>query len=523
MNQLTFDIKNAAVIIPPIQDFYFTYHRFSSLGAKIVYKILKRSFPNAQFLNFPLMKKKPLSANLPAGLSYLKNHLIENEFGKLSYFKKYKHFGPSIEDCANLIIDSNINLCLLSCFAYCYSHTTVELAEKLKSKNNSMAIIVGGAAVSACPEFFINSKGIDYVISGEAEISLPQFLYSILKNSIFPISIPNIGWKENGKAVFSKSHVFTDSNAIEPLITKTFDNDYSIYITTSISRGCTFKCQFCSNRLSQGTHFRTVSFDAFDNELDIFSKLHTVDNREILINFEDDNILLDYEYLKKTIQQCKKYFPFAKFSFENGIDFRLLTPKRCRELIAFGVRQFNFSIGTTDQTIAKNENRSQNLSDLNCLFSILNESNIPAITYFICGFPFDTTETIISNLLYLFNQPTDSGISLFYAVPGIELSQNNLTNDILKQPYLFAGSSAFPWNNSLSTSTLITAFRLSRLVNLLKIRNPTKEEKQLIEQIISEKCLFTYIKNGKGKAEIVNIENQDYSLVKSFFQKVFRL
>ncbi len=523
MNHLTFDIKNAAVIIPPIQDFYFTYHRFSSLGAKIVHKILKRSIPDAQFLNFPLMKKKPLSAKLPVGLTYLKKHLIENEFGKLSYFTKYKHFGPSIEDCANLIIDSNINLCLLSCFAYCYSHSTIELAEILKSKNNSITIIAGGAAVSACPEYFLKSKGIDYAISGEAEISLPLLLNSILSNSIFPLSIPNIGWKENGEAVFSKSRAFTDSNNIEPLLTNTFENDNSIYITTSVSRGCTFECQFCSNRLSQGTHFRTVSFNAFDNELDIFSKQHTMDNREILINFEDDNILLDYEYLKRTIHQCKRYFPFAKFSFENGIDYRLLTPEQCKELIAFGVRQFNFSIGTTDQTIAKTENRSQNLSNLDYLFSIINKSNIPAITYFICGFPFDTTETIINNLFYLYHQPTDSGISLFYAVPGLEFSQNNLTEDILKQPYLFAGSSAFPWNNSLSTSTLITAFRLSRLVNLLKIKYPTKEEEQLIRRIISEKRLFTYIKNGKDKAKIVNVEEQDNSLVKKFFQNVLKL
>jgi len=379
MNQLTFDIKNAAVIIPPIQDFYFTYHRFSSLGAKIVHKILKRLIPDARFLDFPLLKKKPLSANLPVGLSYLKNHLIENEFGKLSYFTKYKHFGPSIEDCVNLIIDSNINLCLLSCFAYCYSHTTIELAERLKYKNNSITIIAGGAAVSVCPEYYLKSKGIDYVISGEAEISLPLLLNSILNNSIFPHSIPNIGWKENGEAVFSKSRVFTDTNNIEPLITKTFEKDNSIYVTTSISRGCTFKCQFCSNRLSQGTHFRTISIDAFDNELDIFSKQHTADNREILINFEDDNILLDYQFLKRAIHQCKKYFPFAKFSFENGIDYRLLTQERCRELITFGVRQFNFSIGTTDQSIAKTENRFQNLSNLDYLFSILNESNIPIL------------------------------------------------------------------------------------------------------------------------------------------------
>ena len=512
---------NAAVVIPPVRDFYFTHHRFSALGARIVYEILKKFFPSSKFFNFPLMRKKPLAAVLPDELSYLNAHIIEDEIGKLSFFKKYKHFGPSITDCAEKIASAKIDLCLISCFAYCYSRTAVELAEKIKLNNKNCIIIIGGAGVSASPEYFLKSDFIDYVVSGEAEVSLPEMITCLMNRTIPLHSIPNIGWKEDGKQVLSKVKRFTQSSEIKPLITPTFENKESIFLSTTLSRGCSFKCQFCSNRISQGSTFRTPDIKKIEQSFlatshDILSK-----EKGIILNFEDDNVLLDYDYLIDIIYICQSIYKKISFSFENGIDYRLLTPQRCRELISLGVCQFNFSIATTDQSISGTENRFQSISNLDQLYQIIKESNIPVITYFICGFPDDTHDTIIRNLHYLMNRPTQSGISLFYAVPGLDYYHNETVKKHLFLPSLFAGSSAFPWNNSLSTTTLITAFRLSRLVNLIKSDDKNDQDKQLIEQIILEKKLFTAVKESSNRSTISEIPIQDYILVRSFVEAVF--
>jgi hypothetical protein len=209
-----------------------------------------------------------------------------------------------------------------------------------------------------------------------------------------------------------------------------------------------------------------------------------------------------------------------QFSFENGIDYRLLTPQKCQELISLGVRQFNFSIGTTDKSISGTENRFQNFANLDVLYQIIKEKNVPVITYFICGFPDDTHDTIIENLHYLMNRPTLLGISLFYSVPGLECYHNDTVNKHLFSPCLFAGTSAFPWNGSLTTTTLITAFRLSRLINLIKSEDKNDQEKKLIEHITSEKKLFTIVKLGKSNLVIKEVQLQDYTLVKSFVETV---
>jgi hypothetical protein len=509
---------NAAVIVPPLQDFYFTPHRFSALGAKIVYRILQRYFPSSQFFNFPLLRKKPLAATLPSELSYLNAHIMEEEIGKLSFFKKYKHFGPTITDCADTITAAKIDLCLISCFAYCYAYTAVQLAEKIKINNPNCIIIIGGAGVSAYSEYFLKSDAIDYVVSGEAEVSLSQLLTFLIDRTVPLHTIPNIGWKKEGALIFSKVKNFTRSSEIEPLLTRTFENSDSIFLSTTISRGCTFTCQFCSNRISQGTTFRTTEPEKI--ELSLLATAHELGSTEksIVLNFEDDNVLLDYEYLKDVICRCRKLYSKMRFSFENGIDYRLLTPERCKELISLGVSQFNFSIGTTDQSISGIEKRFQSFSNLDILYQIIKERNIPVITYFICGFPDDTHDTIIKNLLYLMNRPTFSGISLFYSVPGLSYYHNSSVNAHLGSPCLFAGTSAFPWNGSLSTTTLITAFRLSRFVNLIKSDDKNDQDRELIQQITSEKKLSTILKLGKNNPVIKEVQIQDYTLVKSFIE-----
>lgn len=513
-------ISSAVVVVPPIQDFYFTYHRFSALGANIVYEIVRKYFQSSELFNFPVAGKKTLSARLPAELSYLKEYLIDNETGSLSFFTRYKHFGPSIDDCVSMVINTNANLCLISCFAFCYAQETLRFAEKLASANKDMIIIAGGAGVCSCPQYFLHSDAINYAVTGEAEISLPQLIEFVAFGKGDRSEIPNLYWKENGSTEKSEKKSFTSAQQIKPCLVKTYENKTTVFLSTTLSRGCPFVCQFCSNHLSQGKEFRTITSGSSEVMIEQVLSLCNHTGKEININFEDDNVLLDYEFLKNTIIKCKEKTDKLKITFENGIDYRLLTPARCKELIGFGVCQFNFSIATTDRQISDKENRFSHFERLDSLYSILNEYNVPAITYFICGFPNDTHLTIVNNLIYLLQRPTRSGISLFYAVPGMESYTNTTVMENLDFPCRFAGSSAYPWNSSLSTETLITAFRLSRLVNIMKSEHKTDDDNLLIKTIMAEKKLYTMIKSNGNASVMRDVPRQDHELVRLFINSI---
>ncbi|MDO9263780.1 MAG: hypothetical protein Q7U02_07430, partial [Desulfosalsimonadaceae bacterium] len=112
------------------------------------------------------------------------------------------------------------------------------------------------------------------------------------------------------------------------------------------------------------------------------------------------------------------------------------------------------------------------------------------------------------------------GISLFYPVPGIPDYTDTRIFD-RGPPSLCAGSSAFPWNGSLTTGQMVTAFRLARLVNLLKSDYQTDMDKALIDHVKRHHQLYTLEKTGKYK-KIIPVPNMDAEMVRLFFDGLSR-
>jgi len=207
----------AVIAIPPVNDFYFTRHRFSGLGCEILASLLKENGCAVQLFNFPLLKKKGRQLKLPQALEYLKLHIIDNEDGGLSFFTRYQHFGPSMAECADQVLASAPDIVFISCFAFCYSDAALELASHIRTIHPEITIAIGGAGVSAYPDFFIRNPHIDYALTGEAEVSIPSFLNALKSNSnrlskpLFDLlpdrlsnrlsGVPNLYYKNNGKII----------------------------------------------------------------------------------------------------------------------------------------------------------------------------------------------------------------------------------------------------------------------------------------------------------------------------------
>jgi hypothetical protein len=499
---------NATVVIPPIEDFYFTPHRFSSIGATILAALLQNQGLKVSILNFPLMNEKGVKITLPKELSYLKNQIIENETGKTTYFTSYKRFGPPDLLSAQKIIDTKPDICFFSCFAFCYAKTMLQLIKQVKKLSPDTIIIAGGAGVSAYPEFFIRGNLIDYVIAGEAETSIVALIEMLNSAEFHPENVPNLVWKNEDEIAYSLIKKHTLPEEIECPIIKTRETPKTIFLTVSLSRGCPLKCRFCSNWLSHGYEFRHNTIEHLELSIDELKQTDINEEKEVCVNFEDDNLMLDYNYWLQSIDLFKKRFPKARFYAENGIDYRLLDPAKCNHLIDLGLAQFNFSIGSVNDLVLENNNRE---SDLSRYDKIVASINVPVITYFICGFEQDTIESIAQNLRFFISRPTLIGISLFYPVPGISGYQDrSIFNSV--SPAQCTGSAAYPWNKSLSTKTLITAFRLARYINLSKSKIKSQIEEELVQRIFTTKKLHTIIKTKNGLI-IIEVPVQDKTLV----------
>ena len=507
---------HAVIVIPPIQDFYTTPHRCSALGAHILKQRIEQSGHTVSLHNFLCSGKKNTKISLPESLSYLQRYLVSNETGKLSYFTQYQHFGASIANCAAIIAKESPSLCFISCFAFSYAQQTIELAEAIKKISPEITIVIGGSGPSAYPEYFIRRSSIDYVLIGEAEVSIQPFLsFFTQKLSMNPVAVPNLYWKKNDIVTLPAISSTTNRVGFDVAFVTTGENRDTIFLSTSVTRGCSRLCGFCSNFITHGRNFRTAPLETIEIALKKFLTEHTIGDKHICINFEDDNLLIDSTYLLQLMRLCKKYFGNVSYLAENGIDYSMLTPKLVDTLIDAGMSKFNLSLASASAKSLEGQNRYLDLEQYHSVVKAITNRGISCVTYFICGLKNDTRESIAETLRYLLSEPITIGISLFYAVPGIAGFENKAMFDTIA-PCCCCGSSAYVWNSALPTLTLITAFRISRYINLIKQNNQSESERELVTIIKKEQRLYTLIKSASGQIRIP-VPHVDDELVTLFF------
>jgi len=492
------NLMKIAVAVPPITDFYFSPLRAAAMGAATVARALQLAGHKTNMFNFMQMGKKTHKVTLPEKLSYLSDFLVVNEFGPTSFFTNYRRMGPDPASCAEKIVLTNPDAVWISCFAFAYSDDAILLAQEIKKLDSSLSITIGGGGPSALSSYFLRSDSIDTVCIGEVETEIENLLIQTSRAH--------------------ESFTTEESMIFVPVVLPPHRG--TVRVSLSLTRGCPKRCAFCSNFLTQGRIFRCTPLKNVYEEINRL-EINTIETHSIHFAFEDDNILLDREYFYAVLNCIQDKFPKATFSAENGLDYLLLTEGIIDRLINFGITQFNLSAGSMDSRTLKNQHRVHNFQKLKEILSYIHTKEIKTILYFICGLSEDTPESVVDALLELSKLPIEVGISPFYAVPGLpgyeerELFLNN-------PAYLCKGSSLYPWNKSLTTKQLMTAFRLARFVNLS--RHPD-QDRDLLDTCFQTGMIFTRVRGNSQKnqqPQLIPVESCETSMVDRFFQNYSR-
>ena len=495
------------VAVPSISDFYFSIDRMTALGARTVCRLIRSAGHEIVFLDFPNSIRKAKSIPRPVALSHLDQYII-SETGPVSFFSGYKRLGPVAVECAQIIAESEPDLLLISCFAYAYAEDTLALANAVHAIMPHLTIVVGGAGATVLPEKFLRSESITFVLSGEAETNLNAFLHEYKKSDPDYIEVPGLFFQAGPRISSPMPRRESREDELEWVHSISGRRTGRERLTTSLSRGCPRNCTFCSNHLCHGRRFRKTPIDKVIAGID--SALTGAGVR--YLNLEDDNLFADRDYAIDVIRHARKRPEAPAVIAENGIDFGFLDSGALEEVIDLGLNRLNLSLGTLDSRVLERTNRSPGRDRIAELTSYASARGVESVTYFICGLPLDTRQSIAENLHYLSSLKTTIGISLYYPVPGIGGFEDKAI--FADSPaYLCCGSSAFPWTNTLSTKTLVTTFRLARFLNLRKEPRKMQIHGDLVRRAIQERRLYTWRKTGSGH-EAIPVPHMDDELVK---------
>ncbi len=527
------------IACPPIRDFYITQHRMVALGTEVLRQALSAMGHEVIVMNFPLgdggvhdkdallQRKKLLRAKipLPDELEYLRPYIMEHEIGPVKFFTQYYHWGPDCRVCAKKIYQEKPDLLCISSFAYAYAQEAVDLSRQVRSLCPDLFILAGGAGPTVHPRYYLEESGIDAVLAGEGGEILSRFIHIFeisrgmerksdwLIEKLIVEKLDGVYLAGNRNDGSRRAVSIAESKPI-PAIAYTEKRTRNIFLSASISRGCPRPCCFCSTHLVHGPAFRKSSLESIESILATLDQSrrrnHPGRDTQFHFNFEDDNLLLDPDFVLSACRAFRRFFPGATFSAENGLDYNLLPPSLADQLIHIGFNRFNFSFISADKASLTRQARSGDSFRFARLVNHIAAQNIPVVSYFIAGFVEDTKQSIAETIKFLFTIPTRMAISPYYAVPGTRGFEDTKCF-YGKTPRLSLGTSFFSWNGSLTTRSLITIFRLARIINMAQY-TCLRKDRRLINRIFTEKRLHTLI-SEKGNVSIVPVRDMDDELV----------
>lgn len=319
----------------------------------------------------------------------------------------------------------------------------VNYIKEIKKQYPSIPILVGGPGFFAANEYL--AAGCDIVCYGEGEETIIEIV-KYLRHQMPLHMIKGIAYQN-----FSPSGTIIETP--ERPILPHIDNisfpkrvndkslldyrDFNIfnmrlpYTTMITSRGCPFKCTFCSAPGMWGNKIRQRSPENVISEIDFC--VNQLGTR--YIGFKDDIFGINSEWIVKFCNLLIKEKYKLKWScISHPLCFRKERSQIIPLLKKAGLDMITFGLQSTEANILKNIRRHPSEPrELAETIEVIKRNTISVNIQFILGLPGENNHTLKSNLKYSLKvKPHYIQVSSFTLLEGSELnhtSQNETTTD----------------------------------------------------------------------------------------------
>ncbi|OPX46105.1 B12-binding domain-containing radical SAM protein [Clostridium thermobutyricum] len=253
------------------------------------------------------------------------------------------------------------------------------LADLIKRVDENIEILYGGPEVSYDSTIFLKEHIGDYVIVGEGEKTLREFIeYKLGKREI--TSIRGLVYREDKEVNFNGNRPLMSLDEI--VFPYEEDEDLSNKIVYyEASRGCPFNCKYCLSSTVHGVRFQDI--DRVLKELKYF-----VDKKVRLVKFVDRTFNCNHKFAMAIWDFLIKQDTETQFHFEISADILKNEEIELLRNAPDGRFQFEVGVQTTNDEILHNINRFVNFSDIKeKVVELLSLRNIKQHLDLIAGLP----------------------------------------------------------------------------------------------------------------------------------------
>lgn len=364
-------------------------------------------------------------------------------------------FGLSEQEILKRIEASRPDLVGFSCLFSSQFGIIRGLADELKKRAPEIITVAGGTHPSFLPESALRTTKLDYVVQGEGELGFSRLIAALNRGEGVE-KIPGIAFKVDGRVkVNPKVEYIQDLDSLPFPARDLFkvEEYFKINVPMQVlsrsrrnlaiatSRGCPFRCQFCSSAIHWGNCYRSRSVENSLREMEELKSKYRIEE----LKFEDDNLTTDKERAKKLFSGMVERRLNLKWNTPNGIAVWTLDQAMLELMKESGCYEITVAVESGDPVVLKDLiKKPVNLEKTRQMVEVIKKLGIETSGYFIIGFPGETRGQIMNTVNYAKSLELDRCyIFIFTPLPGTPLAKLALDKGLLKQDHDFENANNY--------------------------------------------------------------------------------
>lgn len=265
---------------------------------------------------------------------------------------------------------------------------SLPLVEKCKKWSPQSLIVAGGPGVTVEKENFLKLYPLfDYALSGEGELSFPEFL-EYLKGERKIEMVGGLVYKKGKRLLINENDFISDLDRLPFPDYSVFDklsfknNNYPLVT----SRGCPYSCSYCAVRLVSGRAFRAHSPERVFKELEFAKDRYKINKFEIY----DDTFTQNLERAKKVCLLMIERKLQLSWVCENGIRADRLDRELIKLMKKAGCQEIWLGIESLDPEVFKLVNKGEEVESILNAIKLAKKVGMKVSGFFIIGLPGST-------------------------------------------------------------------------------------------------------------------------------------
>ncbi len=328
----------------------------------------------------------------------------------------------------------------------CNAYVCARVAEIAKTVDDDIVTVLGGQHFSSTPDESLRDfPEIDFIVRGEGEVTLLE-LIKTLRDGRDLTQVNGLSYRHDGEIVHTPERPLIDNldalpypayHLVEENLPKyhfTMMAGRNVrYMILEGSRGCKYRCTFCSQWKHWNGEWRTKSPKRIADEME---HLHERFGGEFLW-FTDDNF--SYRVRGERLWEELRHRGFTDdvtWFFQARTDDIVQNPGRVAKLRDVGNNWILVGVENDSPEVLRDFKKGARVEDAFQATKILQDNGIFAHAMFVIGSRRDTTESIDQLRQFSLDLGADLAIyTVLTPYPGTDVHDEALRNGWIEDPY----------------------------------------------------------------------------------------